>query len=84
VKSHESVTVEIERALKKVINLHNQFAVKLIVHPDLNHYLNGGDRDYFEQFAAKANAHLEFAVNDNLHLNEFIFYSTLNGQKIDV
>ena len=30
-----------------------------------------------------ANAHLEFAVNDSLHLNDYLFYSTLNGQKLD-
>lgn len=84
VKSHESVTVEIERALKKAILSQNHFALKIITHPELNHYLNGGDKDYFEQFATKANAHLEFAVNDNLHLNDFFFYSTLNGQKIDI
>ena len=84
VKSHESVSVEIERSLKKAIFCQNQFALKLIIHPDLNIYLDGGDKDYYEQLASKSNAHLEFAVNDNLHLNEFLFYSTLNGQKIDV
>ncbi|PIS01975.1 MAG: ribonuclease G [Chlamydiae bacterium CG10_big_fil_rev_8_21_14_0_10_42_34] len=83
VKSHESVSVEIERALKKAILCHNQFALKLIVHPELNKYLDGGDKDYYGQLAGKSNAHIEFAVNDNLHLNEFIFYSSINGQKIE-
>lgn len=83
VKTHESVSVEIERALKKLINCHNQFALKLIVHPDLNKYLDSGDKEYYGKLAGKSNAHLEFAVNDNLHLNEFLFYSTINGQKIE-
>lgn len=83
VKSHESVSVEIERSLKKLILCHNQFALKLVTHPDLNRYLDGGDKDYYQKLAGKSNAHIEFAVNDNLHLNEFSFYSTLNGQKID-
>ncbi len=83
VKTHESTSVEIERALKKIILCQNQFALKLIVHPDLNKYLDGGDKHYYESLAGKSNAHLEFAVNDNLHLNEFLFYSTINGQKID-
>jgi ribonuclease G len=83
VKSHESISVEIERALKKLILCHNQFALKLIVHPDLNKYLDTGDKDYYEKFAGKSNAHLEFAVNDNLHLNEFLFYSSTNGQRLE-
>lgn len=83
VKTHESVSVEIERSLKKLILCHNQFALKLIMHPDLNKYLDGGDKDYYEQLAGKSNAHIEFAVNDSLHLNEFLFYSTINGQKIE-
>lgn len=83
VKTHESVSVEIERALKKVIHLHSQFALKLIVHPELNKYLDSGDKDYFTKLAGKSNAHLEFALNDNLHLNEFLFYSTINGEKIE-
>lgn len=83
VKSHESTSVEIERVLKKLIFCHNQFALKLVVHPDLHRYLEGGDKDFYTKFAIKSNAYLEFAVNDNLHLNEYCFYSTLNGQKID-
>jgi ribonuclease G len=84
VKTHESVSVEIERAIKKLILCHNQFAMKLTVHPELNRYLDGGDKDYYQKLAAKSNAHIEFAVNDSLHLNEFAFYSTLNGQRIDI
>jgi ribonuclease G len=83
IKTHESVSVEIERALKKLILCHNQFALKLIVHPELNKYLDAGDKDFYGQLAGKSNAHLEFAVNDNLHLNEFLFYSTINGQKFE-
>lgn len=84
VKTHESVAVEIERALKKLILCHNQFALKLMVHPDLEKYLNQSDKDYYLKLANKSNAHLEFAISDNLHLNEFLFYSTTNGQKIEV
>ena len=83
VKSHESISVEIERALKKLINCQSQFALKLILHPELNKYLDGGDKEYLRQLAGKSNAHIEFAINDSLHLNEFFFYSTINGQKID-
>lgn len=84
VKNHESTSVEIERALKKLILCYNQFAIKLVTHPELGRYLEGGDKDYLTRFAGKSNAHLEFGVNDTLHLNEFLFYSTLNGQRIDL
>jgi len=83
VKSHESVSVDIERSLKKVILLQNQFALKLVTHPELNRYLDHGDKDYYVKVAGLSNARLEFGVNDSLHLNDYHFYSTLNGQKID-
>lgn len=84
IKSHESATVEIERALKKLILCQNQFGLKLVVHPELNRYLEQGDKSFYTKLANKANAHLEFASNDALHLNDFVFYSTLNGQALDV
>ena len=82
-KSHESISIEIERALKKLILSQNQFALKLTIHPALSHHLEKGDKEYFLKLAEKSNALLEFALNDNLHLNDFVFYSTLNGQKLD-
>jgi ribonuclease G len=83
VKSHESISVEIERTLKKLVLCQNQFALKLVTHPELNRYLDTSDKEFYTKFANKSNAHIEFAINDNLHLNDYIFYSTLNGQKID-
>lgn len=83
VKTHESVAVEIERSLKKLILCQNQYALKLVIHPELSRYLDSGDKDYLHKMASKSNAHLEFTTNDSLHLNEYLFYSTLNGQKID-
>lgn len=84
IKSHESVAIEIERSLKKLMNAQNQFALKLVTHPELNRYLDEGDKEYFVKLSGKSNAHLEFAVNDALHLNDYIFYSTLNGQRINI
>lgn len=83
VKNHESVSVEIERALKKIINCQNQFALKLITHPDLDRYLEITDKSFLQKLANKANAHLEFAHDDTLHLNQFEFYSTTNNERID-
>jgi len=82
VKSHESVSVEIERAIKRLIQ--QQFALKLVTHPELHRYLDSGDKEYYTKLAKKSNARIEFGVSDLFHLNEFQFYSTTNGQKIDV
>ena len=38
IKTHESVAIEIERSLKKLIIQQQQFALKLVSHPDLDHY----------------------------------------------
>lgn len=84
IKSHESISVEIERALKKLIHVHSQFALELISHPSLDHFLGHGDKDFFRKIAEKHNATLRFGVSDNLHLNDFEFFSTINGKKLEV
>jgi len=83
IKTHESVSIEIERALKKLILQNNQFALELISHPDLDQYLNRSDKDFFLKIAEKNNADLKFSIKDTLHLNEFEFYSTINGKKLE-
>lgn len=84
VKSHESVSVEIERGLKKLLQTQNPCTLKLVVHPELNRYLDSGDKEYFTKLTKKSNGRIEYGVNDIYHLNEYQFYSTTNGQKIDV
>ncbi len=84
VKNHESVSMEIERTLKKLINAHNQYALRLIVHPELNKYLSQDDQSYLSKLASKANAYLEFKSDENMHINAFEFYSTLNNEPLDL
>jgi len=84
VKNHESVSIEIERALKKIINCQNQFALRLVTHPELDRYLESSDKNFLVKLANKANAHLEFQTRDTLHLNDFEFYSTTNDEKLEV
>jgi ribonuclease G len=82
IKSHETVSIEIERILRKLIQVQNQYALRLIVHPELDRYLQESDKEFFLKMANKANAHLEFGKDDALHLNDFLFYSTTSGQKL--
>jgi ribonuclease G len=83
IKSHESVSIDIERALKKLIGQQQQFGLELISHPELDHYLGHSDKDSFRKYAEKANVQLKFGVKDTLHLNDFQFYSTINGKKLE-
>lgn len=84
VKSHESVSIEVERALKKTIACQQQFALKLKVHPELDHYLKITDKKYLVKLAEELNAHLELESDDNMHINDFQFYSTISNKKIEV
>lgn len=84
VKSHESVSIEIERALKKIIRCQEQFALKLVIHPQVDHYLNMLDKQYLLKLAVEHNAHLTFETDDCLHLNEWRFYSTITNKRIEV
>ena len=84
IKSNESVSIEIERSFKKLIHQQQQFGLELVAHPELDHYLHQQDKDYLLKLAEKWNADLRFNSDDNLHINEFEFYSTINGKKLEI
>jgi ribonuclease G len=85
IKTHESVSIEIERNLKKLILHNNQFGLKLIIHPELEKYLSKtDDLTFLQKFAQKSNAQLDICVDDTLHVNDYQFYSSIHGQRIEV
>ncbi len=84
IKTHESTAIEIERALNKAVEYHQQFGLKLVTHPHVAKYLVKDDNNFLLQHADKLNAQLEIGHDDQFHLNEFYFYSTINGKKIDL
>ncbi len=84
IKSHESMSIEIERSLKKAIHCSQQFSLKLVVHPELDHYLRNVDRSFLQKIAEENSATLEFTVDDNLHLNDYHFISGSNHKKIEI
>lgn len=84
IKSNESVVIEVERAIKKLTQVHQQFGLKLVCHPALNAYLDEGDRDYLRFLADSLHAQLEFAVDPDLHINAYVFYSTITGDRIEI
>lgn len=84
VKSSESTSIEIERALKKVIRCHQQFALKIAVHPHLLHYMKQNDIEFLNKLADEMNANLQWAEDESMHINDFQFISTINNKKIEV
>ena len=83
IKTHESISIDIERALNKLISCHKLFALRLVVHPQLDKYLNEVDKKYFSKLTEDLHAKLTFDTDDTLHINEYNFYSTINNQKIE-
>lgn len=83
IKTFETVAIEIERQLKKIIQVHQQFALELIVHPLLDSYLVHDDKDFLTSYAESMNAQLKFRTRDTLHLTDFEFHSSINGKKLD-
>lgn len=84
IKNHETLSIEIERALKKVISTQQQFALQLVTHPQLDRYMVTQDKEYLGQVAEDLQARLNFGSDDTLHLNDFYFVNTLNQQRIEV
>lgn len=83
IRTFESTTIEIERDLKKLIEHRLQYGIKLVCHPRLYNFIKVEDREYLKGLAEDLNAQLEFETNDALHLNDYSFYSTINGQPIE-
>ncbi len=84
IRTYESTSIDIERTLKKLVNQKQQFGLKLVCHPLLDNYLKSTDKDFLTKTAEDLNAQLEFGTQDALHLNEFEFYSSINGQKLEI
>lgn len=84
IKSHESVSIEIERALKKVVKVHEHYGLELHVHPVVDEYIKQTDRNYLHALAEEMHAQLTFKPDDTLHLNDFAFYSTIGSGRIEV
>lgn len=84
IKSHESISIELERALRKAIVQHQQFSIKLVVHPELDSYLQVIDKEYLVNLALSLQAKVELLHDDQLHLNDYRLLSAVNGQRIEV
>jgi ribonuclease G len=82
IKNMESTSIELERSLKEVT--HGQHgALDIVIHPEVDRYLEESEKRFFEKWAQKMNTTLSFKTNDSLHLNAFEIYSGANGKRLD-
>ncbi len=84
IKSHESVAIDMERDMKRIIQCQQQYALKIIVHPELLRHIQRTDRDFLHQMADSLNAKLEWEANDTLHLNDYHFVSSITDQPLEL
>ncbi len=83
IKSHESIVIEIERGLKKLAEGQQHFGITLVIHPQLEQYIDRGeDREELQSLAEKLKMSLDFQTSDLLHLNEYLFYSSVTNELI--
>lgn len=83
IKNEESMSIEIERALKKLI-CQKQLDVKLVIHPHLDEFLSKDDKEFFSEMLKKEQGQITFDSDDNFHLNQFQFYSAIDGKALEV
>ena len=83
IKNFESISIELERAIKRLITVDNHEQLEVVVHPQMNDYLTRGDKGLLERLAKNWKGEVTFKQNDELHLNSFEFYSPSNGKKIE-
>lgn len=83
IKNHESVAIEIERILMRLLNQERYPQLKLICHPQLDHYLQQQDKDFLHDLCEKHHTKISFDIKDTLHLNAFEFLDS-EGAMIDI
>lgn len=71
IQSHETASIELERAIKKLVLEGVKGSVEVIVHPELDRYLEGEDKEFLDKMAKKESIKLIFKTNNELHLNDF-------------
>ena len=84
IKTNDSVAIELERNLKRVIQCQQQYAIKIVVHPEFHRYLQRMDRDFLSQMAESLNAKISWETDDTLHLNDYRFLSSIDNHVIEM
>jgi len=78
IKSSESIAVEIERDLKKIFFHSKNEHLILTIHPEVNRYLDQGDKSFYQNIAKEAECRITFKTNDLFHLNQYTLTPLVN------
>lgn len=73
VKNSETVLIDIERSLKKLLATNGGEPIELMVHPELE--IGRNDKSALTALAKQSRSELNFTSSDLLHLTEYKFYS---------
>jgi ribonuclease G len=84
IKSYESTSIEIERALKKLLFHYKEKDLCLTIHPQLDNYLKENDKEYYAELARSASTTIEFKTKDTLHLTGFYFSDAKTMQQFEL
>jgi ribonuclease G len=80
IKSHESISIEIERSLKKILFHDKEKNLCLTIHPELYKYIKEEDKNQIVILAKKAKTSIDFKTLDTLHLTQYMFSSKTNKE----
>ena len=83
IKNFESLTIELERAINKLISQQKEQKLEIVIHPQMDEFLNRGDKNLLSKLAKQWKGEISFKTNDELHLNSFEFYNLDDGKKIE-
>lgn len=84
IKNHESMSIEMERALTKLLVQEKYPILILTYHPLLEQFLCAHDKEHFTRIAEKWDCKLTYQTNDQLHLNAFEFCVAKDTAPIEV
>lgn len=81
IKSSESVSIEIEREIKRALFQKKNDHFVLTIHPELNRYLDQGDKVFYQKLAKEASSKITFKTNELFHLNEYTLQPLVPPEK---
>jgi ribonuclease G len=83
IRTKESVSIDLERSLKRLIQVQQQFGIRIVCHPYLLAYIEKEDKQDLVNIADELNCQLEFAADDAFHLNDVRFFSSITGKELE-
>lgn len=80
IKSYETLSIELDRLLKKILYYHKEKNILLTLHPELLKKLN--QKEILNE-VKKMKSSINFKTKDTLHLNDYLFSSEKTGKILE-